>query len=135
MTCEQDAQIFLGQVSAVAEPLAVNIESGEITVADARVTCIEGIASAFGHQVELYETGEEAAAAESEIALHESSVTAADTERYLLPGEVADILGVSPKTVTRWANNGDIIPVVTLGGHRRFRPEDVQALAERMGIL
>jgi excisionase family DNA binding protein len=51
---------------------------------------------------------------------------------YLTPSEVAAILHVSPKTVTRWATEGRIPCIVTLGGHRRFRREDVEAIAERM---
>lgn len=46
----------------------------------------------------------------------------------LKPGEVAAILRVDPKTVTRWAAQGKIGYVKTLGGHRRFRAEDVQAI-------
>lgn len=51
---------------------------------------------------------------------------------YLKPGEVARILHVSPKTVDRWANQGRIPCIVTLGGHRRFTAEDVAAVAEEM---
>ncbi|MDQ6725020.1 MAG: hypothetical protein M3066_02420 [Actinomycetota bacterium] len=32
----------------------------------------------------------------------------------------------------RWADTGRIACVVTLGGHRRFRPEDIDALVEEM---
>jgi excisionase family DNA binding protein len=53
-------------------------------------------------------------------------------ERYLTPGEAARLLHVSSKTVNRWANEGRIACIVTLGGHRRFRPADVQAVADRM---
>ena len=51
---------------------------------------------------------------------------------YLTPGEVARILHVSPKTISRWAAQGLLPCVVTLGGHRRFRPEDVDAVSLRM---
>lgn len=53
-------------------------------------------------------------------------------ERYLKPGEVARSLHVSPKTINRWANAGRIPCIVTLGGHRRFRQEDVDAAVEEM---
>ena len=53
---------------------------------------------------------------------------------YLTPGQVAVILGVSPKTVNRWANDGRIPCAVTLGGHRRFRADVVRAVAESMGV-
>ena len=50
---------------------------------------------------------------------------------YLTPGEVARSLHVSPKTIVRWANEGRIKYTTTLGGHRRFRREDIdQVVAE-----
>ena len=51
---------------------------------------------------------------------------------YLTPGEVALLLHVSPQTISRWATRGLVRCVVTLGGHRRFRPEDVKEVARRM---
>jgi excisionase family DNA binding protein len=51
---------------------------------------------------------------------------------YLTPGEAAQVLHVSPKTVNRWANEGRIACIVTLGGHRRFRREDIEAVADLM---
>jgi excisionase family DNA binding protein len=51
---------------------------------------------------------------------------------YLTAGEVARLLHVSPKTVSRWAA-GDLIPcIVTLGGHRRFHRDDVEEVRRRM---
>jgi excisionase family DNA binding protein len=38
---------------------------------------------------------------------------------YLRTAEVADILHVSPKTVSRWAKEGKLPFLKTLGGHRR----------------
>ena len=35
---------------------------------------------------------------------------------------------VDPKTVTRWAQAGKLASVRTLGGHRRYRAADVEAL-------
>jgi excisionase family DNA binding protein len=52
--------------------------------------------------------------------------------KYLRPDEVARLLHVSPKTVNRWADRGWLWCSVTLGGHRRYRRADVEALAERM---
>lgn len=49
----------------------------------------------------------------------------------LTPAEVAAIFRVDPKTVTRWAAEGRITCVRTLGGHRRFRTSAVKALIER----
>ena len=51
---------------------------------------------------------------------------------YLTPGQAARLLSVSPKTVTRWATEGRIPCMVTLGGHRRFSLEDVQAVRAKM---
>lgn len=53
---------------------------------------------------------------------------------YLTPGQAARMLGVSPKTVNRWANDGRIPCAVTLGGHRRFRADVVRAVAASMGV-
>lgn len=51
---------------------------------------------------------------------------------YLTPGQVARLLHVSPKTVNRWADQGRIACIVTLGGHRRFPRPDVTAVIEQM---
>jgi excisionase family DNA binding protein len=51
---------------------------------------------------------------------------------YLTPGEVARMLHVSPKTVNRWAHEGRIACIVTLGGHRRFQRAEVERIAEQM---
>jgi excisionase family DNA binding protein len=50
---------------------------------------------------------------------------------YLTPTEVADRLLVAPVTVRLWANKGLLPSVTTLGGHRRFRVQDVDAFAAR----
>lgn len=52
----------------------------------------------------------------------------ADQHQLLKPGEVARILRVSPKTVTRWANQGRLVAVRTPGGHARFRRSEIDAL-------
>ena len=51
---------------------------------------------------------------------------------YMTPGEAARILHVSPKTINRWANEGRIPCIVTLGGHRRFSRVAITAAAEQM---
>ena len=51
---------------------------------------------------------------------------------YLTPSQAARILHVSPKTVDRWADQGRIPCVVTLGGHRRFSRDAVLAVADQM---
>lgn len=49
---------------------------------------------------------------------------------YLKTAEVAEILHVSPKTVTRWAKDGKLPHSRTLGGHRRFPAEAIRRLAD-----
>ena len=51
-----------------------------------------------------------------------------DAEILLTPREVADLFGVDPKTVTRWAKAGKLTSSRTLGGHRRFRKSEVDDL-------
>lgn len=46
----------------------------------------------------------------------------------LTPAEVAVMLRVNPKTVTRWARAGKLRSIRTLGGHRRFYRHEVLAL-------
>ena len=53
---------------------------------------------------------------------------AKDPDRLLTPREVAAMFRVDPKTVTRWAQAGKLASVRTLGGHRRYRAADVEAL-------
>ncbi|HVL98913.1 MAG TPA: BldC family transcriptional regulator [Egibacteraceae bacterium] len=53
----------------------------------------------------------------------------ADDEKELLtPAEVAKLFRVDPKTVTRWAKAGKLSSIRTLGGHRRYRAEEVYRL-------
>ena len=58
-----------------------------------------------------------------------------EPERLLTPAEVARIFRVDPKTVTRWDKAGKLHAVRTLGGHRRFRSSEVQALLERTVVV
>lgn len=48
-------------------------------------------------------------------------------EPLLTPKEVAMLLRVDPKTVTRWANAGKLHAIKTAGGHRRYRATEVRA--------
>jgi len=41
---------------------------------------------------------------------------------------VATLFRVDPKTVTRWAKAGKLTAIRTLGGHRRYRSSEVNAL-------
>lgn len=49
----------------------------------------------------------------------------------LTRAEVAALFGVSPRTVTGWANGGRLESVRTLGGHRRYASDQVHAALER----
>jgi excisionase family DNA binding protein len=49
------------------------------------------------------------------------------SESLLTPGEVAGMFRVDPKTVTRWARDGKLTSIRTLGGHRRYREAEVRA--------
>ncbi|HEX9712214.1 MAG TPA: helix-turn-helix domain-containing protein [Actinomycetota bacterium] len=49
-------------------------------------------------------------------------------ERYLRTSEVALTLQVSPKTVSRWAKEGRLPYLATLGGHRRFPASAIEEL-------
>jgi hypothetical protein len=43
-------------------------------------------------------------------------------------GKAAKLLGVCPETLRNWDRNGLLKPVKTVGGHRRYRLEDIQNL-------
>ena len=48
---------------------------------------------------------------------------------FLRSAEVATILQVSPKTVSRWAQQGRLPYQRTLGGHRRYPEPAIRELA------
>jgi excisionase family DNA binding protein len=49
---------------------------------------------------------------------------------YLRPAEVAGMLSVSPKTVSRWAKEGKLPFMKTLGGHRRYPEAEIRELVD-----
>ena len=51
-------------------------------------------------------------------------------DRLLTPSEVAALFRVDPKTVTRWAQQGKLRSIRTLGGHRRYNESEIQAFLE-----
>ena len=53
---------------------------------------------------------------------------------YLHPAEVADLLHVSPKTVSRWAKEGKLPFLKTLGGHRRYPAAEIRQLAAELQV-
>lgn len=48
------------------------------------------------------------------------------TDDLLTPAEVALLFRVDPKTVTRWAKEGKLESIRTLGGHRRYPTEQIR---------
>lgn len=49
--------------------------------------------------------------------------------------EVAQLLGVGPSSVKRWADLGYLgTPIRTPGGHRRYRARDVARLADHVEL-
>lgn len=48
----------------------------------------------------------------------------------LTPAEVSQIFRVHSKTVTRWAEQGKLTSVRTLGGHRRYQAAEVYRLRD-----
>ena len=57
-----------------------------------------------------------------------------DPPRYLHPAEVADLLHVSPKTVSRWAKEDKLPFLKTLGGHRRYPAAEIRQLVEELQV-
>jgi excisionase family DNA binding protein len=51
---------------------------------------------------------------------------------YLRTAEVADLLSVSPKTVSRWAKEGKLPFLKMLGRHRRYPEAEIRELAEEL---
>lgn len=61
----------------------------------------------------------------------EGLVRGQNDDPLLTPGEVAAMVHVDPKTVSRWAVSGRLPFIRTPGGHRRYRRSTVEAfLAE-----
>ena len=52
--------------------------------------------------------------------------------RYLRTAQVAELLQVSSKTVSRWAQEGRLPYLRTLGGHRRYPDAEIRALLEAL---
>lgn len=48
----------------------------------------------------------------------------------MTPGEVATAFRVAPRTVTKWADAGRLDTFRTIGGHRRYKAAQVQALLD-----
>ncbi len=50
---------------------------------------------------------------------------------WLSLGEASRLLGITPGTLRRWADHGDIAAFVTPGGHRRFPRTAIESLVPR----
>jgi excisionase family DNA binding protein len=50
--------------------------------------------------------------------------------QYLSRSEVAKMFQVSPSTITRWADEGKLPYVKTLGGHRRYEVGAIEAIVK-----
>jgi excisionase family DNA binding protein len=57
---------------------------------------------------------------------------AIESPNYLLTAEVADILHVSPETVSRWAKQGKLPFMKTLGVHHRYPEAEIRELANQL---
>ena len=62
----------------------------------------------------------------------ERTVPQPSEPRYLRTAQVAELLYVSPKTVSRWAQEGRLPYLRTLGGHRRYPDAEIRALVETL---
>jgi excisionase family DNA binding protein len=52
--------------------------------------------------------------------------------KHLTASQAAALLQVSPKTVSRWAKEGKLPFVRTLGGHRRYPDSEIRALVDSL---
>ena len=66
------------------------------------------------------------------MAAQPSGKAATEYPSYLRTAQVADLLYVSPKTVSRWAKEGKLPFLKTLGGHRRYPEAEIRELAEEL---
>jgi excisionase family DNA binding protein len=66
------------------------------------------------------------------VAAQPSGKAATTDPSYLRTAQVAEILYVSPKTVSRWAKEGKLPFLKTLGGHRRYPDAEIRELATEL---
>jgi excisionase family DNA binding protein len=64
----------------------------------------------------------------------QSARPAPSVASFLRSAEVAAILQVSPKTVCRWSQQGQLPYQRTLGGHRRYPEEAIRDLAASLQV-
>jgi hypothetical protein len=61
--------------------------------------------------------------------LHQRTRPSPDAEPFLHTSHLADLLHLSPKTITRWATDGRPPSQHTLGSHRRDPNQAIRQLA------
>jgi excisionase family DNA binding protein len=66
------------------------------------------------------------------VAAQPSGKAATTYPSYPRTAQVAEILYVSPKTVSRWAKEGKLPCLTTLGGHRRYPDAEIRELATEL---
>jgi excisionase family DNA binding protein len=66
------------------------------------------------------------------VAAQPSAKATTTDPSYLRTAQVAEILYVSPKTVSRWAKEGKLPFLNTLGGHRRYPEAEIRELATEL---
>jgi excisionase family DNA binding protein len=66
------------------------------------------------------------------VAAKRSGQATTENPGYLRTAELADMLYVSPTTVSRWAKEGKLPFLKTLGGHRRYPEAEIRELAEEL---
>ena len=59
-----------------------------------------------------------------------STINASDGDLFLSRSQVAEMFSVSPSTVTRWADDGKLPYIRTLGGHRRYVRKSILRLTD-----
>jgi excisionase family DNA binding protein len=64
----------------------------------------------------------------------QSARPAPSAATFLRSAEVASILQVSPKTISRWAQQGRLPYQRTLGGHRRYPAQAIRELAASLQV-
>lgn len=52
--------------------------------------------------------------------------------KHLTASQAAALLQVSPKTVSRWAKEGKLPFMKTLGGHRRYPEAEIRELVNQL---
>ena len=56
-----------------------------------------------------------------------------DPQILLRPAEAGQVLGLSLRVLRRLAASGHLVTVRTLGGHRRYRADDIAAFQRWLG--